>query len=98
MVFLECVDADFLAVVPRPEIAERAQVDVVVKKVNRAVDKDKVATAGVVAAERNTTVLPLAADVVHVDAKQSLKKVGKIGRNEPCPCGSGKKFKKCCGR
>ena len=22
---------------------------------------------------------------------------GKIGRNEPCPCGSGKKFKKCCG-
>ena len=24
--------------------------------------------------------------------------MGKVGRNEPCPCGSGKKFKKCCGR
>lgn len=24
--------------------------------------------------------------------------VVKIGRNEPCPCGSGKKYKKCCGR
>jgi preprotein translocase subunit SecA len=24
--------------------------------------------------------------------------VTKIGRNDPCPCGSGKKFKKCCGR
>jgi SEC-C motif domain protein len=23
--------------------------------------------------------------------------VEKIGRNDPCPCGSGKKFKKCCG-
>ena len=23
---------------------------------------------------------------------------GKIGRNEPCPCGSGAKYKKCCGR
>ena len=23
---------------------------------------------------------------------------GKVGRNEPCPCGSGKKFKQCCGR
>jgi uncharacterized protein len=23
--------------------------------------------------------------------------VGKVGRNDPCPCGSGKKFKKCCG-
>ncbi len=25
-----------------------------------------------------------------------IKKSVKIGRNEPCPCGSGKKFKKCC--
>ncbi|BEU88916.1 hypothetical protein TAMA11512_23800 [Selenomonas sp. TAMA-11512] len=24
--------------------------------------------------------------------------IEKIGRNEPCPCGSGKKYKKCCGR
>ena len=22
----------------------------------------------------------------------------KVGRNDPCPCGCGKKFKKCCGR
>jgi preprotein translocase subunit SecA len=22
----------------------------------------------------------------------------KVGRNAPCPCGSGKKYKKCCGR
>ena len=29
----------------------------------------------------------------------STRKVGKkIGRNEPCPCGSGKKYKNCCGR
>lgn len=26
------------------------------------------------------------------------RRVTKIGRNEPCPCGSGKKYKKCCGR
>jgi preprotein translocase subunit SecA len=25
------------------------------------------------------------------------KSAGKVGRNDPCPCGSGKKFKKCCG-
>jgi len=37
-------------------------------------------------------------ETVHVNVQQSDKKVGKIGRNEPCPCGSGKKFKKCCGR
>jgi preprotein translocase subunit SecA len=26
-----------------------------------------------------------------------VRKTGKIGRNAPCPCGSGKKYKKCCG-
>ena len=30
--------------------------------------------------------------------KKSPKRVEKIGRNEPCPCGSGKKYKNCCGR
>jgi preprotein translocase subunit SecA len=25
-------------------------------------------------------------------------KRAKIGRNDPCPCGSGKKYKNCCGR
>ncbi len=30
--------------------------------------------------------------------KQPVKRAdAKIGRNEPCPCGSGKKYKKCCG-
>jgi uncharacterized protein YecA (UPF0149 family) len=28
--------------------------------------------------------------------KQLARKPPKVGRNEPCPCGSGKKFKKCC--
>jgi hypothetical protein len=28
--------------------------------------------------------------------KKSRSKDGKVGRNDPCPCGSGKKFKKCC--
>ena len=28
----------------------------------------------------------------------TVVKPPKIGRNDPCPCGSGKKYKKCCGR
>ena len=31
-------------------------------------------------------------------ATKTVVKEDKIGRNEPCPCGSGKKFKKCCGK
>ena len=30
-----------------------------------------------------------------IDAPVAVKV--KVGRNDPCPCGSGKKYKKCCG-
>ena len=30
-------------------------------------------------------------------APESRRSTAKIGRNDPCPCGSGKKYKKCCG-
>ena len=29
---------------------------------------------------------------------KTVVKAKKVGRNEPCPCGSGKKYKNCCGR
>src|SRR5205823_2827572 len=29
--------------------------------------------------------------------KTIVRETEKIGRNDPCPCGSGKKYKKCCG-
>ena len=37
---------------------------------------------------------------VYVDGDLSPQAVTgrKVGRNEPCPCGSGKKYKRCCGR
>ncbi len=33
-----------------------------------------------------------------LSTNRTVKKGKKIGRNDPCPCGSGKKYKKCCGR
>ena len=37
----------------------------------------------------------------HGESDRSIRKepvhVKKVGRNDPCPCGSGKKYKKCCG-
>jgi preprotein translocase subunit SecA len=32
------------------------------------------------------------------EAPKPVRAGAKIGRNEPCPCGSGKKYKKCCGK
>ena len=31
-------------------------------------------------------------------AETFIREERKVGRNEPCPCGSGKKYKQCCGR
>ena len=34
-----------------------------------------------------------------VNSKEPVKNEGpKVGRNDPCPCGSGKKYKNCCGK
>ena len=33
-----------------------------------------------------------------LDPPQPTVAEPKVGRNDPCPCGSGKKFKKCCGQ
>ena len=30
--------------------------------------------------------------------KEPIRNENKVGRNDPCPCGSGKKYKNCCGR
>lgn len=35
-------------------------------------------------------------ELARVREEQASGKVKKIGRNDPCPCGSGKKYKKCC--
>jgi len=36
--------------------------------------------------------LPPPVKPIHADEDKD------VGRNDPCPCGSGKKYKKCCGR
>ena len=33
-----------------------------------------------------------------IEDKKTIKTSGLPGRNDPCPCGSGKKYKNCCGK
>ena len=46
---------------------------------------------------KETTKKQITNDTESRDTKKP-KKSKKIGRNEPCPCGSGKKYKQCCGK
>lgn len=77
-------------------------------KVNLIYDKEKLYKNMVDAKADWLYELPMWNDIFDAEKKKALyleqKKSGtvivgkKIGRNEPCPCGSGKKYKFCCGR
>ncbi|WP_312908552.1 preprotein translocase subunit SecA [Tissierella praeacuta] len=47
--------------------------------------------------QRKRVAEPIATNADEV-SKTIVNKEKKIGRNDPCPCGSGKKYKKCCGQ
>ena len=50
--------------------------------------------------ERRQVAQPVAASHGEAEARPAAakKSAAKVGRNDPCPCGSGKKYKNCCGR
>ena len=48
--------------------------------------------------KRQEMAMNLGAAGVENERKPVKRTEEKVGRNEPCPCGSGKKYKKCCGR
>ena len=51
-----------------------------------------------VAVKREQVAKPVQASHGETVVKQPKKReTSKVGRNDPCPCGSGKKYKKCCG-
>ena len=37
-------------------------------------------------------------DIISEPKPETATPTQKVGRNEPCPCGSGKKYKNCCGK
>ncbi len=48
--------------------------------------------------ERKQVIKGKAVEDTNKIKKQTPKRKQKIGRNDPCPCGSGKKYKQCCGK
>lgn len=61
-------------------------------KINRGIDRSKIRE------ERGDMLSQSHADTQEHRKPQPVKVAKKVGRNDPCPCGSGKKYKNCCGR
>jgi hypothetical protein len=89
-----------------PELADRQPH--IYEKVRELLDEDIVEEA--ITAEVAELIYPPTQVIVEafdaaIEGRRPGERLGpivrdqpKVGRNEPCPCGSGKKFKKCCGR
>ncbi|MBQ7940511.1 MAG: SEC-C domain-containing protein [Clostridia bacterium] len=79
-----------LSIVPKPQNVQRVQVI-----------KESGTGPRVGAAPMRRPVGPVAAPgkpAAMMPNRPVVNKGPKVGRNDPCPCGSGKKYKKCCGR
>jgi preprotein translocase subunit SecA len=48
--------------------------------------------------QRQQRNLQFQAGPAQAEAPKPVRSGAKVGRNDPCPCGSGKKYKKCCGK
>ncbi len=48
--------------------------------------------------QREKVAEPLQASHGDEEHKKPVSKSSRVGRNDPCPCGSGKKYKLCCGK
>jgi len=72
----------------------RDREDVLERLMNFYSDNDRNEEADTI--ERELSELEKSKSFVQDNIQQATSK--KVGRNEPCPCGSGKKYKKCCGK
>jgi hypothetical protein len=79
------------------EAAEQDEIRAERYRKEQAAQKFAAALANSQSARSQQTVLPLGPERQAAAQPSGPAAVsGKVGRNDPCPCGSGKKFKKCC--
>lgn len=99
--FLDGIDESLKNPNPIEEMDENTQV-------NLGYDKEKLYYNMVAAKADWLYELPMWNDLLPAEKRKELykqqkasgtiRKEKKIGRNDPCPCGSGLKYKKCCGK
>ncbi|MDQ2087394.1 preprotein translocase subunit SecA [Herbivorax sp. ANBcel31] len=73
------------------EMIRNIQEDAVKVILNTRIDQNRMP-------ERKKVAQPLTASHGEQSKKPTVRSSKKVGRNDNCPCGSGKKYKKCCGR
>ncbi len=87
---------DEMITVIREETAKRLLAAVPVNRVER-LDMSKTIIGQKQAEQPKSADMGVYGSAAKPEAAKTPVRVTKVGRNDPCPCGSGKKYKKCCG-
>jgi preprotein translocase SecA subunit len=81
------------------EMVHRIQEDIVQKLFTIEVARESVMEEMEIQRRPQRMVMSHGGDVQESNRANPVKRPGsKVGRNDPCPCGSGKKYKRCCGK
>jgi preprotein translocase subunit SecA len=90
---LESIKRDVISLISRVQIRDPEDVEAVEEQRRQTAEVEyQHESAESMASEEST-------EETAVTADQPYTRDGeKVGRNDPCPCGSGKKFKQCCGK
>jgi preprotein translocase subunit SecA len=89
---IEKINREVVSFLVRADIYNPNQAAFKEAHINRGIDRSKIRE------ERGDMLSQAHADTQQKVKPQPIKVAKKIGRNDPCPCGSGKKYKNCCGR
>ncbi|MCG6657822.1 preprotein translocase subunit SecA [Halomonas campisalis] len=94
------IKSDITRITSHVQVRQPEEVDELERQRREALEREKAAAASrhdtpdLAAAEgRERAPLPPGAD-----GRPMRREGPKVGRNDPCPCGSGKKYKQCCGK
>ena len=87
---LDRVKADAVSVLSRVQIREESELEQLEARQRQAAQQDL--------QYQHASANPERADADANQGQTYIRNERKIGRNEPCPCGSGKKYKQCHGK
>ncbi|MCE8015689.1 preprotein translocase subunit SecA [Halomonas sp. MCCC 1A17488] len=93
------IKADITRITSHVQVRRPEEVDELERQRREALEREKAAAASRhEAPELAEGEEPAGAAMPAADARPVRREGPKVGRNDPCPCGSGKKYKQCCGQ
>ncbi|MGR2738862.1 preprotein translocase subunit SecA [Billgrantia sp. Q4P2] len=93
------IKADITRITSHVQVRRPEEVDELERQRREALEREKSAAASRHdAPELDGEGEPMSTAAPAADARPVRREGPKVGRNDPCPCGSGKKYKQCCGQ